>query len=124
MHYEHSLRAMLRLLKPGGLLVLTCASHGRGAHGTRWRFPHVSLTSQLEEEGWADHYMNILPHHIAAVLPEHSWSYYRFFYRQSPGDLYMVAVKSGGVVSFLDVKEYPSFDRLAMEVDPYHSEQL
>jgi hypothetical protein len=57
MHYADSLRAMYRLLKPGGLLVVTCASYGRGAHGTRWRFPEVSLTSELEEPGWADYYM-------------------------------------------------------------------
>jgi hypothetical protein len=43
---------MYRLLKPGGLLVVTCASYGRAVHGTRWRFPQVSLTSQLEEGGW------------------------------------------------------------------------
>jgi hypothetical protein len=89
MHYVASLQAMLRLLKPGALLVVTCASYGRGAHGTRWRFPDVSLTSQLEEAGWADYYMNIGPAEVAAVLPEDSWSYYRFYYRKSPGDMYI-----------------------------------
>ena len=117
MHYADSLRAMYRLLKPGGLLVVTCAFYGRGAHGTRWRFPEVSLTSELEEPGWADYYMcdlssiaccsrpfgaktrhkliyrNIGPAEVAAVLPEYFWSYFRFFYRKSPGDMYMIAIK-------------------------------
>jgi hypothetical protein len=124
MHYAASLQAMLRLLKPGGLLVITCASYGRGVHGTRWRFPEVSLTSELEEPGWADYYMNVGPSEVAAVLPEHSWAYYRFFYRKSPGDMYMIAIKSGGPRLFLDVKEYSSFDPLALDVDPYDTVEL
>jgi SAM-dependent methyltransferase len=124
MHYVASLQAMHRLLKPGGLLVVTCASYGRGAHGTRWRFPEVSLTSQVEEGGWSDYYMNIGPAEVAAVLPEHAWSYFRFFYRKSPGDMYMVAIKTGGLHSFLDVKEFSLFDPLAQEVDPYALPEL
>jgi hypothetical protein len=124
MHYVASLQAMHRMLKPGGLLIVTCASYGRAAHGTRWRFPEVSLTSALEEAGWADYYMNILPVDVADVLPEQSWSYYRFFYRKSPGDMYMVAIKAGGLFSFLDVKEYSLFDPLALDVDPYDIAEL
>jgi hypothetical protein len=124
MHYVASLHAMYRLLKPGGLLVVTCASYGRGAHGTRWRFPEVSLTSQVEEGGWSEYYMNIGPAEVAAVLPEHAWSYFRFFYRKSPGDMYMVAIKTGGLNSFLDVREFSLFDALAQEVDPYALPEL
>ena len=34
-------------------------------------------------------------------------------------NMYMVAVKAGGPRTFLHAKEYPSFDPLALEVDPY-----
>ena len=124
MHYAASLQAMLRLLKPGALLVVTCASYGRGAHGTRWRFPDVSLTSQLEEAGWADYYMNIGPAEVAAVLQERFWSYYRFYYRKSPGDMYMVAIKAGGHHKFVDAKEFALYDAAAIEVDPYDAAEL
>lgn len=33
-HWRESLRAMVRCLRPGGLLFLTCATTGRGEHGT------------------------------------------------------------------------------------------
>ena len=123
MHYVASLQAMYRLLKPGGLLVVTCASYGRGAHGTRWRFPEVSLTSEVEEAGWADYYMNVGPAEVAVVLPEDYWSYFRFFYRKSPGDMYMIAIKQGGPHVFLDKKEFSSYDAMAVEVDPYEEQR-
>ena len=124
MYYAASLRAMYRLLKPGALLVVTCASYGRGAHGTRWRFPDVSLTSALEEAGWADYYMNVGPAEVAAVLPEDYWSYFRFFYRKSPGDMYMVCIKAGGAHSYVDAKEFSLFDPEAVEIDPYAQAEL
>jgi hypothetical protein len=124
MHYAASLRAMHRLLKPGGLLVITCASYGRAVHGTRYRFPHVSLTSSLDEAGWADYYMNIGPQEVAAVLPEHFWSYFRFYYRKSPGDMYLVAIKAGGQHKFQDAKEFSLYDASAFEVDPYAEAEL
>ena len=57
------------------------------------------------------------------MLPEHFWSYFRFFYRKSPGDMYMIAIKQGGPHVFLDAKEFSSYDAMAVEVDPYEEQQ-
>jgi len=34
-HYKESIQNMLRMLKPGGLFLITCATTGREEHGTR-----------------------------------------------------------------------------------------
>ena len=47
---------MIRVLKPGGLLILTCAAPGRIEHGTNRRQAESSLTAM---SGFADYYRNL-----------------------------------------------------------------
>lgn len=51
-HYKQSLQNMYKLLKPGGLLVLTAASNNRPEHGTKRTTPHASPNTP-------DYYQNI-----------------------------------------------------------------
>lgn len=57
--YIHlSLPNMLRVLKPGGLFLLTCAGPGRPEHGTRRTDPYASpFTSKAGD--WGDYYKNV-----------------------------------------------------------------
>jgi len=41
-NYKESLRTMYRILKPGGLLILTCATTGRKEHGTSQSEPEAN----------------------------------------------------------------------------------
>jgi len=67
-----SIQAMLYLLKPGGLLVLTCAGEGRAEHGTSTHNPEASI-------GTNDYYQNLTPLMMReAFLPEltcSTWQY-------------------------------------------------
>jgi len=55
-HWVETMRNMIRLCKPGGLIVMTCATLGRKEHGTARTSPDASpLTVNL---GW-DYYRNL-----------------------------------------------------------------
>ena len=47
---------MHRMLKPGGLMLMTCATIGRGEHGTARKSPNASLTVK---SGDKDYYRNL-----------------------------------------------------------------
>lgn len=48
---------MIRMCKPGGLVIMTCATEGRAAHGTLYSKPESSpLTVSI---GWGDYYKNL-----------------------------------------------------------------
>lgn len=62
-HWKESLRNMYRLLRPGGLLIITCATGVRPEHGTT---NHCPADSPLTN----DWYKNLSPHDIVeAYLP-------------------------------------------------------
>ncbi len=67
--YEKSLQNMFKLLKPGGMMLFTCATEGRPEHGTRRTSPSDSpFTSN--QEGWSDYY-KIHPEHLLSIHPFH-----------------------------------------------------
>jgi len=60
MYYEKTIKNMMRMLKPGGALLLTCASTYRPEHGTprtdeSWAAP---LLIKISDE-WANYYKNL-----------------------------------------------------------------
>lgn len=82
---------MVRVCKPGGLVLMTCASVGRGEHGTARTAPdHSPLTVM---QGW-NYYKNLSERDLRSKLPlEHwftdfaSWTNWREF------DLYFAGIK-------------------------------
>lgn len=56
MFYEKTIKNAMRMLKPGGLFIMTCATTGREEHGTKKTSPHNAplLTGQ-----WSDYYKNL-----------------------------------------------------------------
>lgn len=65
-HWRETLGHVVRLLRPGGLFVMTCASGTRAEHGTRRTSPGDSGSSVLD--GWGDYYRNMNPEDIREVI--------------------------------------------------------
>lgn len=91
MFYEKSLQAMVRLLRPGGLLLLSCATTGRPEHGTRRTDPYSSpLTTAIEE--WADYYKNLTERDVrVAIHVEREFA--SFDFQVQGWDLYFWGIK-------------------------------
>lgn len=56
-HYKKTLKKMVEVLKPGGLMFIS-APYKWHVHGTKKIRPHSSGTSQMNEE-WANYYKNL-----------------------------------------------------------------
>ena len=98
--YALTMQNAVRLLKPGGMFVFTCATLGREEHGvstnnSQWASP---LTTQRAD--WHNYYKNLTSEDVRAVLPVDSiFSKYQFTHVEKPmQDLYFFGVKR------LDVK--------------------
>lgn len=91
-HYAASLQNILRMLRPGGLLVFTCATTGRPEHGTRQSYPESSpLTVQVE--GWSDYYKNLTAEDVRAAIDMSEFEAYEFETEETAHDLYFWGVK-------------------------------
>ncbi len=100
MYYEKTIKNIMRMLKPGGLFLFTCAAPGRPEHGTRrqgeWCAP---LLLQISEE-WADYYKNLDESHVREIggfnetFPD---GYFELnnIYLEIPADLYFYGIKGG-----------------------------
>lgn len=62
-YYEKTLRQMVKLLLPKGLLVISACNSWQ-EHGTRIASPHNSGTSSLQNAEWANYYRNVTPEMI------------------------------------------------------------
>jgi SAM-dependent methyltransferase len=92
---------MYRMTKPGGVLIITCASRGRVEHGTaRSVTPHYSPGTTAV--GW-DYYMNLAQDdferafNISGMFSDH-----HFYVVKSSHDLYFFGIKRGGVGPVFD----------------------
>lgn len=112
MYYEKTIQNIMRMLKPGGLFLFTCASTGRPEHGTRrlgsWAAP---LLLQISEE-WADYYKNLDEFDIKRI-PDFNSNFPdgHFEYRNTdiPLDLYFYGIKGGEKYLVNQIK--PKHDR-------------
>jgi hypothetical protein len=94
MHYEASLTKMVDLLKPEGLLVLTCATTGRPEHGTRRTSGRKDSLTASQDGPWSDYYRNLTEADIRSVLDiDLLFSDYKFTVETRHKDLYFWGVK-------------------------------
>lgn len=82
-----TLRAALRWLRPGGLLLLTCAGPGRAEHGTRRSEPGASPFTQ-------EFYHNLTVAEITESLQVDE-AFSSFEFDEVPGDLRFWGIKAG-----------------------------
>jgi SAM-dependent methyltransferase len=85
---------MWRMLKPGGLCVVSCATLGRREHGTRRTTPGVSLTSEVQ---LSEYYRNITEGDFETRLDlKYLYDSHKFYWNVFSKDLYFVGIKRGG----------------------------
>jgi len=93
MHYAATLQNAVRILKPGGLLMFTCATTGRPEHGTIKTSPKDSGTTQIGDEEWGNYYKNLTEADIKDALDlDMIFSSYAFEFNTSPYDMYFWGV--------------------------------
>jgi SAM-dependent methyltransferase len=91
-HWQATFDNMVRMTRPGGLVVFTCASHGRPEHGTSRS--DVTDSPGTQSEG-LDYYRNLVEADFRS-LPLATWfSRHRFWYQPSTFDLYFAGVRAG-----------------------------
>lgn len=87
-HWKESLQNMLRMLKPGGVMLVTCATTGRPEHGTRSSGPQDSPFTN-------DYYRNLTADDFREALPMDAFSAHEFETDEGACDLYFWGVKAG-----------------------------
>jgi SAM-dependent methyltransferase len=81
---------MVRVLKPGGLLLLTCAAPGRPEHGTPMTDPG---SSPLTASKGQDHYRNLTPRDFHRVLRGTGLTSTASWVNWESNDLYLAGFK-------------------------------
>ncbi len=82
---------MHRMLKPGGLLIMTYASRGRREHGTTRTSPENSPGTQALD--W-DYYQNLTISDFANFDVDEMFQHCRFDYNKFSRDLYFLGIKT------------------------------
>jgi len=95
MFYELTLKNIVRMLKPGGMFIFTCATTGRPEHGTTKSDTYSSpLTTKVLEGGWHDYYKNITAKDVrAAIDVDEIFREYMFEVNRMSHDLYFYGIK-------------------------------
>jgi SAM-dependent methyltransferase len=93
MYYPLTIQNCIRLTKPGGMFMFTCASTGRPEHGTRRTSPsNAPLLAGFPE--WSDYYKNLTEQDIREVVDiEAVFSDHYFEYHQGHKDLFFYGIK-------------------------------
>jgi SAM-dependent methyltransferase len=89
-YWRETLANMIRLTRPGGLILLTCATTGRLEHGTTRTTPADSPLTIAK--GW-DYYRNLAPGDLKGALD--GLSAYRMWQAWNSFDLLMIGVRQG-----------------------------
>jgi SAM-dependent methyltransferase len=109
---------MIRITKPGGCVIFTCASTGRLEHGTGRTDPNDSPgTSSM---GW-QYYRNLAEKDFTRCLNlDYHFSCYRFYSVPSSRDLYFIGTKKAGGYSAREnswlSSELDELDRLVKDL--------
>jgi SAM-dependent methyltransferase len=83
---------MWRMAKPGGLVVVTCATTGRWEHGTQRSAPWSSPLTI--EHGWSDYYRNLTEQDFRIPFNfDYLFEQYAFSTNEKVFDLYFSGVK-------------------------------
>lgn len=95
LYWRHSIQNMIRLLKPNGVFLFTCASTGRAEHGTRRTDVNYSAPPLLAmHEEWQDYYLNLTEEDIRSIEGfNDAFLFCEFEYNSCPGDLYFFGVR-------------------------------
>jgi SAM-dependent methyltransferase len=94
--YKESFIKIYNMLKPDGLFCFTCASTGRGEHGTRRTSPTESYGTVGNLADMSDYYKNLTEIDLNEVLSLNVlFSVWDTYYNSQSKDLYFVGIKKG-----------------------------
>jgi autotransporter strand-loop-strand O-heptosyltransferase len=99
MFYEKTISNIIRMLKPGGLFLFTCAAPGRPEHGTRRTGGFDAPLLIHQSEKWADYYKNLTDIDIQKI-PSFNINFPDGYFEinnhaEIPSDLYFYGIKGG-----------------------------
>ena len=95
-HWVKSLQNAIRMLRPGGLLLVTCATMGRLEHGTLRTTPHDAPLLAMVDGEWANYYRNLDENDIRAEIDVAGlFQFVEFSIGEETHDLYLCAIKHG-----------------------------
>lgn len=95
-YWDKTLENAVRMLKPGGLLMITCATTGRPEHGTKRTNAEDAPLLGMAEEEWGDYYRNIVKEDVELVVNvSGQFRWYEFSGNDSTCDLYFYGIKNG-----------------------------
>lgn len=87
--YEKTWLNMVRVLKPDGLLIMTCATYGRIQHGTSLVSPE---SSPLTVQNGQDYYRNLIETDFDFLYLKHFFAEFFFVTDFSNSDMYFVGI--------------------------------
>ena len=91
--WRETLANMLRMLRPGGLVTISCATTGRKEHGTTRTNPDASPFTV--QERW-DYYQNLTPSKLVAGVNMAGWlADWHCWVNYISYDLYFVGIRHG-----------------------------
>lgn len=99
--WRETFHNMVRMTKPGGLVVFTCAGLDRSEHGTTRS--DVGSSPLTVEIGW-EYYRNVETHDFHEHDLVEFDGQYQFFYEPYAKDLYFVGVKGAGALNRLSTE--------------------
>jgi SAM-dependent methyltransferase len=104
--YHESFRKILKLLKPNGLFIFTCASLGRPEHGTSRTTPNDSYGTIASINDFKDYYKNLTIDDINESIDlNNNFQYWRSYYNTLSYDLYFIGIKKGSEIN-ISIKDY------------------
>ena len=89
-HWRETFSNMVRLTRPGGMVVFTCASHGRPEHGTTRS--DITDSPGTQAEG-LDYYRNLTAADFADLPLDEWFQPWRFWRMSTTFDLYFAGVR-------------------------------
>ena len=90
-YWRETLHNAVRMLKPDGLMLLTCATYGRRQHGTPKTSPG---DSPLTADGGSSYYRNLGEADLRSAGPFDEWfGWHRFFTDHVIRDLYFIGLR-------------------------------
>lgn len=97
-HWPDTLLNMWKLLVPGGIMAISCATTGRLEHGTRRSEPNCAPALQSLGTEWADYYRNLTQGDLLSVFnPIDSYfATFEFSTQDRTHDLYFWGIKPAG----------------------------
>jgi SAM-dependent methyltransferase len=97
-YWVETFENMIRMCRPGGLVVMTCASTGRAEHGTSRTRPRDSPLSI--NVGW-DYYLNLTEKHfIKRIRLQDEFVYFKFWTNWNSYDLFFCGIKKTPKITF------------------------